>query len=109
MAIGYSRRSVYRWLERMEKEKNCERKKGSGRPAKIATKLMVAKLKAYFNHKSGRSQRKVARRYKCHYTYISKILKKYTNIKKYKKLKRPHLTDDQKKTAKNCPKNRPTV
>ncbi|RNA26430.1 hypothetical protein BpHYR1_028778 [Brachionus plicatilis] len=29
------------------------RKKGSGRPAKIATKLIVAKLRAYFKYKSG--------------------------------------------------------
>ena len=54
-AIGYSERSVYNWLTIIEKGKTFERKKGSNRPAKIATKLMVAKLRAYFNHKSGRS------------------------------------------------------
>ncbi|RNA36886.1 hypothetical protein BpHYR1_025965 [Brachionus plicatilis] len=42
--------SVYRWLDVIEKDKTFKRKKGSG---KIATKLMFAKLRAYFNHKSG--------------------------------------------------------
>ena len=97
--IGYNRRSVYRWLDRIEKEKTVERKKGSGRPAKIATKLMVAKLKSYFNHKSGRSQRKMARRFNCHFTYIGKILKKYTGIRKFKKFKRPHLNLQQQQAA----------
>ena len=73
MTIGYSRHSVYRWLERIVKEKSLKRKKGNGRPTKIATKLMVGKLKAYFNHQSGRSQRKMAKKYNCHYIYIGKI------------------------------------
>ncbi|RNA07558.1 glucosylceramidase 4 [Brachionus plicatilis] len=42
--LGYKKRSVYRWLDR---------KVGSRRAAKIVTKLMVAKLRAYFNRKSG--------------------------------------------------------
>ncbi|RMZ96356.1 hypothetical protein BpHYR1_010351 [Brachionus plicatilis] len=50
--LGLKKLSVYRWLDR---------KKESGRPAKIVTKLIVAKLRAYFNHKSGRSQRKMTR------------------------------------------------
>ena len=98
-AIGYTKRSLYRWLEYIEEEKSLCRKKGSGRPAKIATKVMIAKLKAYFNHKSGRSQRKMARKFNCHYTYIGKILKSKTNIKNYKKHKRPYLNDNQKKAA----------
>ncbi|RNA03503.1 hypothetical protein BpHYR1_022933, partial [Brachionus plicatilis] len=44
--FGYKKRSVYCWLDVREKDRN-------GRPAKIATKLMVAKLRAYFNQKSG--------------------------------------------------------
>ncbi len=64
--LGYKKRSVYRWLDIIEKDKTFKRKKGSGRPVKIATKLMVAKLRAYFNHKSGRSQRKMARKFNCH-------------------------------------------
>ncbi|RNA27376.1 hypothetical protein BpHYR1_003528 [Brachionus plicatilis] len=51
--FGYKNRSVYRWLDVLEKDKIFKRKKESGRPAKIAAKLMVAKLRAYFNHKSG--------------------------------------------------------
>ncbi|RNA22453.1 hypothetical protein BpHYR1_016029 [Brachionus plicatilis] len=43
-SLGYKKLPVYRWLDR---------KIGNGRLAKIATKLMVAKLRAYFNHKSG--------------------------------------------------------
>ena len=60
---------------------------------------MVAKVKNYFNHKSGRSQRKMARKFNCHFTYIGKILKKRTNITKYKKRKRPYLNANQKKAA----------
>ncbi|RNA05199.1 hypothetical protein BpHYR1_040777 [Brachionus plicatilis] len=51
--LGYKKRSVYRWLDVIEKDETFKRKKGSGRPAKTATKLMLAKLRAYFNHKSG--------------------------------------------------------
>ncbi|RNA11474.1 hypothetical protein BpHYR1_020255 [Brachionus plicatilis] len=50
--LGYKKCSVYRWLDVKENDKTFKRKKGSGRPTKIATKLMVAKHRAYFNHKS---------------------------------------------------------
>ncbi|RNA22883.1 hypothetical protein BpHYR1_019298 [Brachionus plicatilis] len=40
-------------LDVIEKDKTFKRKKGSGRPAEIGAKQMVAKLRAYFNHKSG--------------------------------------------------------
>ncbi|RNA07565.1 hypothetical protein BpHYR1_002371 [Brachionus plicatilis] len=51
--LEYKKLSVYRWLDVIEKDKTFKKKKGSGGPAKIATKLMVTKLIAYFNHKSG--------------------------------------------------------
>ncbi|RNA35783.1 hypothetical protein BpHYR1_004523 [Brachionus plicatilis] len=51
--LRFKTSSVNRWLNVIEKDKTFKINKGSGRSAKIATKLMVAKLKAYFNHKSG--------------------------------------------------------
>ncbi|RNA01481.1 hypothetical protein BpHYR1_011008 [Brachionus plicatilis] len=47
------RHKVEFMIDIREKDKTFKRKKGSGKPAKITTKLMVSKLRAYFNHKSG--------------------------------------------------------
>jgi hypothetical protein len=49
-----------------------------------------------FNHKSGRSQKKSANSFNMHQTYVSKILKKYSNIRAYKKYKKPLMTQLQK-------------
>jgi hypothetical protein len=49
-----------------------------------------------FNHKSGRSQKKSANLSNMHQTYVSKILKKYSNIRAYKKYKKPLMTQFQK-------------
>ena len=97
--IGYKKRSIYRWLSLIQKEKSLSRKKGSGRKAKIATKQNIIKVKNHFNHKSGRSQKNMASKLGCHRTYIGKILKKYSNIKLRKKQKRPLMSDIQKAQA----------
>jgi hypothetical protein len=41
-----------------------------------------------FNHKSGRSQKKSVNSFNMHQTYVSKILKKYSNIRAYKNYKK---------------------
>jgi hypothetical protein len=52
-----------------------------------------------FNHRSGRSQRAAARKLKCSQPYISKILKQRTIIRYRKKIKKPLLSEQQKKEA----------
>jgi transposase len=99
IALGYPKSSVYRWISCLEKKKSLERKKGSGRPAKIASKSNIIKIKYHFNHRSGCSQRKIARRLGCSQSYINYMLKKHTKIRCFKKKKRPLLTDIQKKLA----------
>ena len=94
--IGYKKRSIYRWLSTIEQEKSLNRKKGSGRKVKIATKQNILKVKNHFNHKSGRSQKKMASKLGCHRTYIGKVLDKYTGIKRRKKQKKPLMTDLQR-------------
>jgi transposase len=94
--IGYSKASVYRWIKRIEENKSLERKKGSGRKAKIATKATIAKVKKFFDHKSGCSQRRIARRLGCSHSYVNKILKEKTTVRYYKKIKKPNTTAKQK-------------
>jgi len=69
MAIGI-KRAIHRWIKLVEEKKST---KGSGRPVKIATRANIL-TKKYFNHKSGRSQRKLARRINCTQSYISYII-----------------------------------
>jgi DNA-binding MarR family transcriptional regulator len=90
--LGFAKRSIYRWLNC----KSIERKKGSGRKAKIATKSNINKIKNAFNHRSGCSQRKAARKFGCSQSYISRILKKKSAIRVYKKQKKPFQTAEQK-------------
>ena len=61
--LGAPKRTLNRWLSLLEDKKSLNRKNGSGRVAKIATKANIAKIKKIFNHRSGRSQRKVARKF----------------------------------------------
>lgn len=97
--LGYAKASVYRWIRCVENHKPLERKKGSRRVSKIASKANIRYIKNKFNHRSGCSQRKVARRLGCSQRYIGMILKKHTKIKCYKKPKKPNLSEQQKKVA----------
>lgn len=97
--IGAPKRSLNRWLTLLFNKKNLNRKPGSGRKAKIATPTNIRRLKNYFNNKSGRSQTKFANRLKVSQQYVSKLLKKYTRVRTYKKTTRPLLTPLQKKAA----------
>ena len=56
LMLGYKRRSLYHWLKAIEQKKSLKRKEGSGRPAAIATKRNIIRIKNHFNHKSGLSQ-----------------------------------------------------
>ena len=48
LKLGAPKRSLNRWLISLENNKSLERKIGSGRPAKIASKANIAKVKKTF-------------------------------------------------------------
>ena len=85
LKLGAPERSLDRWLNLLNQNKTLVRKIDKGRPTVIATKPTINKIKRKFNNKSGCSQRRVARSINCHYSYVSKILKKHSNIRCYKK------------------------
>jgi len=82
-------------------KKTLIRKKGSGRVTKKATSKVKKEIKRRFNHKTGCSQRKTAAAFGMTQSYVSKILKHSTNVKKYKKYKKPKLTGAQKKAGRS--------
>ena len=99
MKMGYARRTVYSWFESIENGDSLERKKGSGRPARIATADNIRKIKKIFNHRSGCSQRRVAMKLNCSQPYVSMMLRKHTNIRCRKKSKKPQMSEVQKQKA----------
>ena len=80
-------------------KKKLKRKVGSGRIATIATKATIKKITKYFNHRSGRSQKKIANRFKTSHSYVSMILKEQSDIRCYKKQSKPLMTALQMKAA----------
>jgi len=93
------KRTLNRWLARLFDCETLELKVGSGRPVKKATKQNISTIKKYFNNKAGCSQRRIAKRINMTQAYVSTILKKYTRIKCMKRIKKPLLTELQKKAA----------
>jgi predicted transcriptional regulator len=107
--LGAPERSLNRWLTRLESNTSLARKVGSGRPTIKATKGNITLIKKKFNHRSGCSQRRVARELNISQPYVSIILKKYTSIKCRKKSKRPAMSEKQKQAARpKCRKIRET-
>jgi hypothetical protein len=66
---------------------------------KISTKSNIQKISRCLDYMSGCSQNRVSRRFNCSQQYISTILKKYNNIRCYKKYKKPQMTSAQKAAA----------
>lgn len=99
LALGYPPRSLHRWLTSLEETDSIERVEGSARPPTYATPGNIRKIKAYFENRSGRSQTIMSKRLGCHRTTVGKILKRCTNIKRYKKGKIPKMTSRQKAVA----------
>jgi hypothetical protein len=96
-ALGVPKSTLNRWLTcLLESGKSLVRKKGSGRPVKVATKRNIAMIQRRFNHRGGCSQRKVARELKTSQANISYILKNYTSIRCRKKIKKPDMTEKQR-------------
>jgi hypothetical protein len=103
--LGYKKRSLQRWVSVLLKKKTLKRKVGSGRVATKATSKTITKVKNLFNHRDGRSQRRVAAKFGCTQQYISHILKRRSKIKCFKKIKKPAMTVKQlKKTRPKCRK-----
>jgi len=99
ISLGAPKRSLIRWQNVLESGRSLQHQKGAGRPGKIATKSNINAIKRMFNHRSGCSQRKAARRYQTSQPYISMILNKYTSVRCRKKFKKPRMTELQKKAA----------
>jgi hypothetical protein len=81
---GYSRATAYRMIDKCESG-SIERRVGSGRVAKIATRKNIEKIDSLFRNKSRCSQRGVAKKFNCSQSYISKILREKTDIVALKK------------------------
>jgi|LakMenE18May11ns_1017448.scaffolds.fasta_scaffold9790835_1 hypothetical protein len=97
--LGAPKRSLNNWITRLESNTSLTRKVGSGRPTRKATRGTIARIKRKFNHRSGCSQRRVARQFEISQSYVSYILKKHTNIVCRKKTKKPLMTEAQKLAA----------
>jgi len=95
------KRSLNRWLTILEEKQSLRRKKGSSRVTKKATSKVKKEIKRRFNHKTGSSQRLTASEFGMSQSYVSKILKHSTDVRKYKKSKRPKLTEAQKKAGRS--------
>jgi transposase len=72
--------TVYRLISCAEHGESGERKKGSGRPTKIATKATINWLTQKFNNSCGVSQKSASVALKCSRPYVSMMLKRHTNI-----------------------------
>ena len=84
---GGKKSTIYDMIRDAVNKKPLERKKGSGRPVKIATPANIRKLVKMFDHKSGRSQKQAAIKLKTTQQNINKILETKTDIRALRKKK----------------------
>jgi hypothetical protein len=96
MDMGYSKATAYRKVLRIEAG-SLKRIVGSGRPPTVAKSINVENIAKFFDQKSGVSQKEVAKTYNCNQSTISRILKQKTNVRVFKKKRRPFRTPTQKK------------
>lgn len=101
MAMGVSKATIYRTIQRYEEGGNAQRKVGSG---PTAVKLTPAKVNRLLNDavgKKGVSQRKLALKYKVDVAYVNRTLKK--NQVNYRKRKScPRYKPGQSERAKSA-------
>ena len=101
MAMGVSKATIYRTIQRYEEGGNAQRKVGSG---PRAVKLTPAKVNRLLNDavgKKGVSQRKLALKYKVDVAYVNRTLKK--NQVNYRKRKScPRYKPGQSERAKSA-------
>ena len=65
--LGAPLSSLNRWITRLESNEKLDRVTGSGRPIKIAN---IYRIKQKINHRSGCTQRKVAKQLKTTQQYV---------------------------------------
>ena len=82
---GYSRSLIYQYIKDSDNGLSSDRKIGSGLKPKIMNKTNLSRLVSILDHSDRISQRQLARKFKCSQSYISKTIKKKTNIKCRKK------------------------
>lgn len=100
MEEGIARSTIYKTLQRLERNIGPEQRRGQGRKTVKMPTDRVRLLKGHFDHHAGRSTRKAARKYGISQTYIRKLLRTKTAIKCRKKQKIPARTEAQADEAK---------
>lgn len=95
------KRTIYRIIERAERDSGHERVRGSGRKAQIMTRKGIRRLQGLFNNKSGISQRQAARKFGCSQSYVSQTLSKKTSIRARKKMTIPKRNEQQQEVARS--------
>ena len=96
LAENFSSKTIYRHINDALQGVPLKKKKNSGRPPRIGTRGNITKIKQHFDHKDGLSQRKLAKKFKCDHSTISRILKHKTDIVYFKKTKKPRMSAAQK-------------
>ena len=96
---GIPRSTIYRLIKRVKNGIGAERKKGQGRVAIKMTSANRDKIKRFFDHKTGRSQRAAARKFNINQSYVCKLLKDLS-ITCRKKQTIPDRSEQQAKDAK---------
>ena len=93
MADGMPRATIYRVVKQYLYTKSIVRRSGSGRPAKKMTREKREALRRSVNHKTGISQRALARKFGCDQSYISRTIKRL-KINCRKRVKVPKYKDE---------------
>ena len=99
---GVPKSTVYQILQRKENKKPPERKNRMTPPHCKMTREKVKRLKTKIDHKSGFSQRALAKTFGVSQSTIHQKIKYKTRIKYRKKVRAPKRTPKQKIDA--CPK-----
>ncbi|CAF0730696.1 unnamed protein product [Adineta steineri] len=97
--------TIYNILRKYRQHGTTKYLPKSGRPCKISDKQLHRLVKSV-NNRCGVSQRKLGRRFKVHYSTISRTLKKRTSIVFRKRRKAPKMDneDQENRARKNCGK-----
>jgi len=100
LAEGFNQQTIYRFIKDAKNGVPLGRKKGSGRKATINNAINKERVKRFFDHKKGVSQRQVASKLNCSPKTIRNILKSLKKpIKCFKRIKKPKRTLMQKAFA----------
>jgi hypothetical protein len=97
-----SKPPIYRYIQCWENTMPVERKKGSGRIARIMTSKNIKRSETMVKDRSGISTRQLVPKFKCDQSYIVKTFKNKTNIECRKKSLVPLRNDDQKLRIRPC-------